>query len=81
MQVPTKYKNWETGALTTPQDDKRLTPEQAGRLSDLMAQGGRIVRSVVVSDGGCLGLPKGHASIDFKCGYQMGIAPDGRASS
>ena len=81
MQVPTKYKNWESGEMTTPQDDKRLTPAQADRLSDLMAQGGRIVKSVVVSDGGCLGLPSGWASVAFQCGYLMGIDPGGRASS
>ena len=81
MQAPTEYKNLATGGMTTPHDDERLTPAQADRIYDLMAQGGRVVRSVSVSDGGCLGLPAMYASIDFKCGYLMGIAPDGRASS
>ena len=88
--VTSSMDNW-TGTANVPLQEKaalRLAggrgaaaPAQADRLSDLMAQGGRIVKSVVVSDGGCLGLPAMYASINFKCGYQMGIAPDGRASS
>lgn len=76
-----KYKNWETGDMTTPDEDQRLTKAQAEKLADVMTNGFRIVESVVVCEGGCMGLPDGFASVAFEGGYQMGIAPDGRAST
>ena len=78
MFQTTEYINWETGDKTTPDKAKRLTKKQAERLTAVM-KGGRIVDSVVMSDGGCLGLPKGWASVAFLGGYVMGIDPDGRS--
>ena len=80
MFQETEYINWETGEKTTPAKDNRLTPAQREKLTEVMT-GFRIVHSVVVCEGGCMGLPDGFASVGFKDGYQMGIAPDGRAST
>ncbi len=74
---PNEYKNWETGDMVTPDTDNRLTKPQAERLNQML-RGGRPIESVIVSDGGCLGLPKGYASVAFIGGSVMGIAPDGR---
>lgn len=78
MPKTNEYIDWETGDMTTPDKDRRLTKAQAKKLNDVM-EGFRIVHSVIVSDGGCMGLAKGWASVSFIGGYQMGIAPDGRA--
>lgn len=78
MPKQTEYMNWETGDMTTPKKDKRLTKAQAKKLTEIMG-GWRVIDSVIVSDGGCLGLPKGWASVSFMGGSMMGIAPDGRA--
>jgi len=80
MFLPTEYINWDTGEKTTPDKDERLTKEQAEKLTQVM-NGGRVVEDVMISDGGCLGLPKGFVSVVFMGGYLMGIAPDGRAST
>jgi hypothetical protein len=77
MMNPNEYKNWETGDMVTPDTDNRLTKPQAERLNQML-RGGRPIESVIVSDGGCLGLPKGYASVAFIGGSVMGIAPDGR---
>ena len=80
MPKTTEYINWETGDMTTPDKDKRLTKAQAKKLTEVM-EGFRIVDSVIVCEGGCMGLPDGFASVSFMGGYQMGIAPDGRSST
>ena len=74
----THYINWDTGDMVTPDTDRRLTKPQAKRLDQLL-RGGRPIESVIVSDGGCLGLPKGWASVAFIGGSVMGVAPDGRS--
>lgn len=78
MFQATEYINWESGEKTTPYKDERLTKEQADKLTEVM-KGGRVVDSVIVCEGGCMGLPDGFASVAFLGGYMMGIAPDGRA--
>ena len=79
MLKSNEYINWETGEMTTPDKDNRLTPAQKQKLNQIMA-GFRVIESVIVSDGGCLGLPKGHASVAFIGGSLMGIDLDGRGS-
>jgi len=76
---PKEYQNWTTGEMTTPDKDNRLTPAQKSKLNQIM-EGWRIVESVLVSDGGCLGLPKGHVSVAFFGGGLMGIDLDGRGN-
>ena len=75
-----EYINWDTGEKVTPEKDRRLTKAQAKKLAEVMA-GFRIIDSVMISDGGCLVLPKGYASVAFMGGGLMGIDPDGRAST
>ena len=77
MLAPNEYMNWETGEMTTPDKDKRLTPAQRSKIKQLMSNM-RIIESIVVSDGGCLGLPNGWASVAFLGSGVMGIDPDGR---
>ena len=77
MFKTTEYINWETGEKTTPDKDRRLTGAQATKLTTLL-KGGRIIESVIVSDGGCLGLPSGWASVAFIGGSVIGVAPDGK---
>ena len=79
-----EYMDWASGDMVTLKTDKRLTAAQRKRIAELVDPGhgmGRILDSIVVSDGGCLGLPTGWASVAFVGGYLMGISPEGRAHS